>query len=384
MKVALVIERYDASGGGAERWTDRHARYLVSHGIQVHLIAARFQDPPPDAICHEVSGGRGWGSRLRFAERVERLCLREGFDVVHDMGAGWHADIFHPHHGTRIAGLEQNLELLSPTLRVLQAWAYRWTLRYREFRELEARQYSRARDTTFVAVSKMVAEHMRSHFDVPAEKIRVIYNGVDTRRFHPARNVSLRQEMGWDDRVIYLLAAHNFALKGLDALMGAIARLRSTRANVALMVLGGDCSHRYRRMARRLGCADAIRFLGNQPDSVPYYQAADVYVHPTFYDPCSLVVLEALSCGLPVVTSQRNGAAEIMTPGQEGEILSDPKDVDTLAWAMSRFRKTQVRLKVGQRARLLAERYSLEANSSSILELYRRRVAEDGGQRRTA
>lgn len=384
MKIALIIERYDAQGGGAERWTDRHARYLLSNGVQVHLVAERFRGSPPGAICHAVHGGRGWGSRLRFAERVERLCIRQGFDVVHDMGCGWHADIFHPHHGTRIAGLEQNLEFLSPLARLGQRWAYRWTPRYREFQELERRQYAATTGKTFVAVSKMVQSDMRRLYGVPEAQTCVVYNGVDIRQFHPERNPTLRKDLGWENRTIYLLVAHNFRLKGLPELIHATARLRSMRSDFGLLVLGGGRTGPYRRLARHLDCGDCVRFMGNQTDVVRYYHAADVYVHPTYYDPCSLVVLEALACGLPVVTTERNGAAELISPGQEGEVIPNPKDVGSLAWGMSRFLKMGTRERAGQSARRLAERHSLEANSAVFLDLYRRHANPSSGRRKTA
>ena len=67
------------------------------------------------------------------------------------------------------------------------------------------------------------------------------------------------------------------------------------------------------------------------------YFAADFFVHPTFYDPCSLVVLEALACGLPVITTRYNGAAEVLHPPREGFVIDDPHDLDQLAGAMKQL-----------------------------------------------
>lgn len=374
MKAALVIGRYDGGGGGAERWTDRHARFLLSQGVEVHLISAGFVAPPSNAVCHQIDKGWGAGRRLRFAERVARLCRREGFDVVHDMGDGWHCDFFMPHHGTRASTLERNLDLLSPAARCVQDWAYRWTPRYLEFAELERRQYAGDADTTYIAVSQMVQRDMQRRYGVPAERIRLVYNGVDAQRFHPRRGEARPAAWPWPDRVVHLLAAHNFELKGLSTLVRATARLRSEGAPVGLAVLGSGRPGPYRRLAHRLGCEDSIVFLGNQPDPLPYFQSADVYVQPTFYDPCSLVVLEALACGLPVVTTRQNGASELLTSGLEGAVLDDPRDVEALAEAMRRYLDRTARENAGRAARRLAERRTLARNSSAILDLYRERL----------
>ena len=374
MKAALVIGRYDGGGGGAERWTDRHARFLLAQGVEVHLIASRFVDPPSHAICHHVAKGWGAGRRLRFAERVEQICRREGFDVVHDMGDGWHCDFFMPHHGTRASTLERNLDVLSPAARRLQDWAYRWAPRYLEFAELERRQYAAESNATYIAVSQMVKRDMQRRYGVPAERIRLVYNGVDARRFQPRRGEARPAAWPWSDRVVHLLAAHNFELKGLASLVRAAARLRAEGAPVGLAVLGSGRPGPYRRLARRLGCEDSIVFLGNQPDPLPFYQSADVYVQPTYYDPCSLVVLEALACGLPVVTTRQNGASELLTDGLEGAVLDDPRDVQALADAMRRYLDGEERKKAGQAARRLAERCTLARNSSAILNLYRERL----------
>ena len=85
-------------------------------------------------------------------------------------------------------------------------------------------------------------------------------------------------------------------------------------------------------LARRLGVGAQVRFLGSVPDSeMPgIYRSCDAYVHPTFSDHCSLVVLEALACGLPVVTTRQNGAAELMCDGREGFVLDRADDVGAL------------------------------------------------------
>jgi UDP-glucose:(heptosyl)LPS alpha-1,3-glucosyltransferase len=135
-------------------------------------------------------------------------------------------------------------------------------------------------------------------------------------------------------------------------------------------VIGRDRPERYERQAQRLGCPDLVRFVGGVADSVPYYAAADVYLHPTYYDPCSLVVLEALAGGLPVITTVHNGAGELMTPGVHGFVLADPTDVRSLVGHMEQLMDSTERSACSRRARELAEQHDLERNYREILAVY--------------
>ena len=108
-------------------------------------------------------------------------------------------------------------------------------------------------------------------------------------------------------------------------LLQAFGSLRDKASH--LWVVGKGHIAPYRRAAERLGVADRVRFWGPVTETAPFYQAATVLALPTLYDPCSNVVLEALGCGTPAVTTAANGAAEFITPGENGAILARPDDI---------------------------------------------------------
>src|SRR5207247_38210 len=126
------------------------------------------------------------------------------------------------------------------------------------------------------------------------------------------------------------------------------------RERFRLLVVGSPRLAGYRRLARRLGIEKQVRFLGPRKDVHHCFFAADFLVHPTFYDPCSLVVLEALACGLPVVTSRYNGASELLSPRRDGYVISDPHDHAELAWSMEQVLEPSRRLAFAQAARRAA------------------------------
>jgi UDP-glucose:(heptosyl)LPS alpha-1,3-glucosyltransferase len=321
-------------------------------------------------IAHRLEMPR---SRLERAAALAAQLPAMRFDLVHDMGIGWAADIIHPHAGSTKALWEHNL-LRIPKWRQIRFWREK---RYRELAEIERRQHAN-RMATIVPVSRMVARNFESFHHLPAARMRVIYNGVDVERFTPLhreeyRDVT-RHESGLRDEVLFLMLAHNLLLKNAEATIRAAAKLAAAGAALRVVIAGGKKPERFIKLAEKLGIAHAVTFLG-LVDPVPYYAAADVFVHPTWYDPCSLVTLEASSCGLPVITSRFNGAAELMTDRKEGFVLSDPADVAALAARMEELLQPAQRQKMGAAGRAFAMQHTFEEQTMRFLELYREIVS---------
>lgn len=372
MKLGLVTERIGTALGGAERWTYDFARWLVAQRHDVHVVcrAERRSQILEGAVMHELDCGR---SPLVFAAEAAARLDALHCDITHDMGSGWNCDVFQPHCGSRTAAVLRNLHRMPRAMRTVAATVQPLLPRYRRFAALCARQYAGG-DRTFVAVSRMVARDFEQFHGVDPGQIRVIHNGVDAERFSPVvRNrfrPQVREQLGIADQdVVLLLVAHNLRLKGLPTLIHSAAQLRRRGAPVRLLVVGSGQTARCERECRRLGLA--AHFAGVVADPLPYYAAADVYVHPTYYDPCSLVVLEAWACGLPVITSQFNGCAELMRDGFEQYVLPDPANVPDLVKRLELLLDPETRLRVGAHARRLAEAHPAEHCFSQIMDVYK-------------
>jgi UDP-glucose:(heptosyl)LPS alpha-1,3-glucosyltransferase len=334
----------------------------------VHVVAFDFYSRAADdgIIAHRLEMPR---SRLDRAAAIANQLPGLAFDIVHDMGIGWAADIIEPHAGSTKALWEHNLMRI-PKWRQIRFWREK---RYRELEEIERRQHLNTK-ATIVPVSRMLARNFESFHHLPASRMRVIYNGVDVQKFKPATRDkyrgATRRELGLRDEVLFLMLAHNLLLKNADGTIRAAARLLKGGAALRVIIAGGKKPERFIKLAQKLGITDALTFLG-LVDPVPYYAAADVFVHPTWYDPCSLVTLEASSCGLPVITSRFNGAAELMTDGKEGFIIPDPADVGALAGRMKELLNPEQREKMGTAGRAMAMRHTLDDQTTEFLNLYR-------------
>jgi len=384
MRIGLMIENFNPRAGGAEQWTWQFAKSLVRRGHEVHVVAQAFAPMTADIpiVAHPLGRIR---SRLDLASAAGQKLHGLSLDVIHDMGAGWYCDVFQPHGGSRRAAIEQNLHLVPPWARALKRAAQPWLPRYREFEALQARQYVDD-GRLIVALSRRVADHFRRLHQVPAQRIRLVYNGVDVRRFTPEHRrqhrgvVRARLGIG-PQRVMFLIVAHNFRLKGVPALLDATQRLTRIGHDVQLVVAGGKRLGPWMRAASARGIGERVTFTGPIDDPVPLYAAADVYVQPTFYDPCSLVVLEALACGLPAMTSAYNGVSELMHHGHDGLVLDDPADVTALATQMECLLDPRTRHAMGEAARALALRHTFEHNVDDLLAVYGETVQ---AQRRAA
>jgi UDP-glucose:(heptosyl)LPS alpha-1,3-glucosyltransferase len=191
-----------------------------------------------------------------------------------------------------------------------------------------------------IANSRQVRDEVRRHYNVAPEKIRVIYNGVDRERFSPDRlkkgSPAALPELGLEPGIpTILFVGSGFKRKGLHFLITALAGMQHRESR--LLVVGQGRYTSYQRLAQKLGVAQRVKFLGPQPRVELFYAGAQVLALPTIYDPCSNVVLEALACGRPVITTAANGASEFIHPGVNGAILARPDDYQGLASALDEY-----------------------------------------------
>lgn len=394
MRIALVIENAEPHRGGAQGWTFEFARHLLARGHEVHVVAQQFA---PEALAmpivpHTLGRCR---SRAQFAAVAERCVRSLPVDIVHDMGAGWYGDVFQPHDGSRRALWHRKLDALPAWLGAAKRLWMRFSPRYEDYRRVLRRQFRES--WTLLAMSEVVADDFVRFDGAQAGQIQVVHHGVDVERFAPERCRALRGPMrqtlgASDDAVLFLFAGHDLARKGLATAIAALGRMHAPaqisktnrtvssaaapssveRARHArLIVLGRARQKRhFERLARCAGVAGAVVFVGPQTDPLPYYAAADALVLPTRHEPFGLVILEAAACGLPVITTRRAGASELMESGREGYLLSDPHDDRTLAEQMTALLDPQKRDLMGAAARAMALRHPFEVSVDKILAIY--------------
>lgn len=364
MRIALVIERFEPDAGGAEASAWNIAHGLARAGDEVHVIARRGCDSPPLHL-HRVWVPATWQplrvlafsrAAARGARRVEADCCLSFSRTLHQdvyrAGGGSHADYMERRYGAR-----HRLRRLSPRHAVLLA------IEGRIFRDPRQR---------VIAISEMVESEIRRRHGVADDRLAVVYNGVDLERFHPRHRAGsgqrLRRELGAGAAPVWLFAGSGFARKGIDTALRALANDGTGEAR--LWVAGRDTPQPWQRLAKKLGVAARVRFLGFRRDIESLYAAADALLLPTRYDAFGNACLEAAAAGLPVVTSGASGAAELFRG--LGGVVEDPEDVAGFAAALKLLADAPTRERLGQGARRVAEAYGWDGQVAVL----RRRLAE--------
>lgn len=377
MKVGLVLFRFDPSRGGTEVYAHRLSRHLANLGHEPHIFAHSVKGDAPWAIRHKVPmlvnvrTFRDW----IFARSAHRLMMRKDIDVSLSFGRTYAADVYMPTSGVHRASRDRELRSIpSRSHRMAKEILRRVSLRQHLILDMERAQLQPSAGCIIVAISPMVREDITRWYTPGPERVVVIRNGVDLARFHPRLKDTLRGPVraGYglsEDMLVLLFVAHNFQLKGLHILVKAIGRLRRDHPDqkIKALIVGRGNPGPYRRLARKEGCLDSLVFTGSTEQVEQYYAAADVFVLPTFNDTCSLVCLEAMASGLPLISSYYSGVSDLLTEGVNG-FRVPPDDIQAISKAIEALFDPQRRTLASRTARRVAEEYPIENQLQEVVE----------------
>ena len=371
MDIALCYESVLPARGGAETYIGDLSRRLARDGHSVHLYACRWDAASLPASMHfhrlDVASGPRFLRPWRFAAACEAALKHSHHDASIGFDKTWGQDILYPQGGLHVASAAHNqLKFSNGFERAVAAVGKWFDPAAWSFARLERKQYLGPNQPLVIVNSKMVQRHFEQFYGVTSESIRVVYSAIDPDRFAADDRLKRRQEERdkWGvspDDTVGLFVAMNYRLKGLAPLIRAAALVPRDRP-FKLAIVGHPKFKPYQRLAGRLGVADRIAFLGHRDDPKDAYFAADFLVHPTFYDPCSLVALESLACGLPVITTRYNGASELLSSPTDGLVIDDPHDAATLAGAMAKMLDRGYRLAAATAARQAGNRWTFETH----------------------
>jgi glycosyltransferase involved in cell wall biosynthesis len=203
-----------------------------------------------------------------------------------------------------------------------------------------------------------LANEIRARLKRGHEKLRVVHNGVDTKRFVP------RSDLAPKDEVVILFVARMVPTKGADLLIRAARKIHGKTRRFKLRIVGRETFDvnfplspfelEVRKLAEPLGdCVEFIPFL-DRHKILPVYQSASIFCAPSNYDePCTLALPEAMSCGVASIASRRGGIPEV---GRDAIHYFDPPEIDELAEHLAYLiEDEEARIEWGRRARAQAE-----------------------------
>ncbi|MBI4569466.1 MAG: glycosyltransferase family 4 protein [Planctomycetes bacterium] len=326
--------------GGAEQYAYGVTCALRARGDDVSVLAARL-DPSLTRLLgeqrvHRVDLPRPTSAvkNLAFAAAVATHLARAEYDIVYGLSPFGPQDV--ARIGDGLHGEWLRIQTPFPPAR----WLKMVTPRHRAMLALERAMLRPGNQRHVVANSHLCRRQAIAAHGLDPGSVSVIPGGVDGARFNADARSRYREatrarlRLGHTD-VALLFAGHNFRRKGLYELIEALGAVpRPARERAALFVAGRDKkgdAYRLLDRAARFGFAGRTHFLGAMERMEALYAAADLFVLPSWYDPCSLACMEALACGLPVVTTATNGAGELVPEGVAGHAIPTHHDIDLLA-----------------------------------------------------
>lgn len=367
MRIAIVRRVCSLKKAGAERYCVNLFRQLQRLGHDVTIVGEAIDDELRSEVAFlpvPVLRLTSWTRNRSFFENAARVTQRGGFDIVHGL--------------SRVGGLD-TYRLTDPLqthwLRVYyrggwQQSLQQWNPRHRTLLDIERRLFSPHGPRRIIVQSKLDARLLREYFHVGEDRLRYVPNGVDLSVFNPddgGDREAIRTDLSLSaDQPLLVFASMDFRRKGLDSLLQALSQIE--RRDAQLVVLGDGDITGYRRRAEQLGVGDQVRFLGRQSQMRRYYRAGDLFVLPTIYEPFPNVNLEAMACGLPVVTTATAGGADIVQEGVNGALIADAWAVDELADRINRL----LALSVTERERMsaacvaTARQFPVERNAREV------------------
>ncbi|MFH1075474.1 MAG: glycosyltransferase family 4 protein [Pseudomonadota bacterium] len=382
MNVAIIRKRYSRYGG-AERYVNALASELIAQGHSVHIYAAQWDAPiagearPDKNFCiHRVPllPGPSVVKLLSFAINVKRLLQSARHDVIHSFERTLFQDIYRAGDGCHREWLiqRQRYESRVKTLFV------KINPLHHVFLAIEKRLMIPEHTLFIIANSMRGKQEIIKHYGFPDKRIEVIHNGVDRKRFSPSQRDKYRDKIRGvlnvkPDEKMLLFMGSGFERKGLMFTIQALAQ--SNNPSLKLAIGGKDNPTTYKRLCQKLGCSSKVIFLGPVKDPEKFYAAADVFILPTIYEPFSNACLEALSCGIPVVTTKANGVSDLIEHGRSGVCVADPSNIESLNDAI----KSALLLRhkdISIWADTALSQLTLENNVKKTVEIYERAIAE--------
>mgnify|MGYP001404825185 CR=1 FL=1 len=178
-----------------------------------------------------------------------------------------------------------------------------------------------------VVSTALEKEDLVQLYQARPHNVHVIPAGVDLEMFRPMDQTRARQALGLSETRVILYVGRLEPLKGVDLLINAVPLLGDL-GDTRLMVVGGQPGkdkelRRLKVLTSRLGIQKRVTFTGavKQAELPNYYNAADVFVLPSYYESFGLVALEAMACGTPVVVSRVGGLKTFVRDGETGYLI---------------------------------------------------------------
>ena len=346
MKIAFICRKYHKHGGISKYVSELAERACVEN--EVHIFANSFENLKPSMKCHKVPMLK---SKLLFNMKKHAINnLLEVFsftifstlmvnsteyDIVHNNG-----DYFGDYDIYTVPSCHKAWLKIARASEGLAGKVVKSFLNPLHFIILLGEKVIFARKRRIIAISEVIKKEVLENYPVNPLDIDVIHLGCtveksDEKLKQKSRMLIENKYNLNNESILLLFAGYEFGRKGLAEIIKSLSKIKNE--NLYLLVAGQDDPGKYRQLSEKLEVNDKVIFLGHIADMPVYYNACDVFVFPTKYEPFGLVITEAMSYGLPVITTEIAGASELIENGVDGELISKPENNDELTACITKI-----------------------------------------------
>jgi UDP-glucose:(heptosyl)LPS alpha-1,3-glucosyltransferase len=379
-KIALAIENFSKHKGGAESYAVSLASTLAEHGWETHLFGQNWDGEPHTAVFHRIKIPKllpSWAKMISFALKHKKMVKGQTFDVILGFGNTIYMNVYQSHGGVhRFSTARKLYTEKNIFFRSIKRLLIVFSLKDKVRNWIESAPFRLDPKPKIIAISLMIKKDFTSFYHINEKEIKVIYNGIDTTKYNidlkERLRGSIRQQIRiTDNDIAFLFISYDLKKKGIVPLIEAAAKLKKLNfANFKVVVVGEGPSFLLLKRVKRLSLEDTVIFTGPTKTPEDYYANCDVLVLPTFYDACSLVVIEAMACGLPAITTIYNGAAGIITNEKDGYIISHPPRSAELVEAMKALMVRERLKNMSIEASITGKKYSVKKNHHEMIRVF--------------
>ena len=321
MKLGFLLFDYFPFGG-LQRDCLKIAERCADRGHDVTIFTRTWQGDSPARVrvklfgregASNIARNRAWLGQLAEVLPAQRLDGVIGFNKLPGLDVYYGSDPCYAAKAQR-----------------LKPFLYKWLPRYRHFKALEQAVFARGQPTHILVLTEQEIPRYEKFYGTERDRFHVLPPGIVRCVFTPEQKQltreRLRREHGWrpDDRIL-LLVGSGFRVKGLDRAMTSLAELPDDlRRQTRLVVIGQNRPTEFALLARKLRVSDRVHFLGGRNDVFDWLLAADLLVHPARSEAAGMILLEALTAGLPVLATDVCGYAPHIEQANAGRILASP------------------------------------------------------------
>jgi glycosyltransferase involved in cell wall biosynthesis len=388
IRVANFNRHFSRRAGGAESYAVSLVEGLANRRLadgtlefDVHVFSQTLEHHHPDVTYHKVPGPLThprWINQLLFATYTWWK-TKSNFDIVHSHENTWHGHV----QTVQVRPIRFHLLEGRTGWRLWLRWAKIVTSpRLAFYVWLEGARMKALPARVHVAGSQLLKNQMLAAYPHLDANIPIILPGVGAPNRALEKATALVQ-LGLPasvtvDTPLILFVGNDYARKGLPALLASLALVQAKQdvaSQAHLLVIGNTAQiPKFQLMAAEQGIAEYVHFVGPQSDMSRVYRAASMMVHPTLEDGFAMVVLEAMSYGLPIVVSSQRycGISQFLQHGEDALVLDDPHDSAAMAAAINRVQTEPDLAKSLSNAGLrFAAQYSWEAVVDAYIDIYK-------------